>query len=242
MNRGFLIVGVIGLMFGFSACGKKTDQNTLRWVSLGDSLTVGYGGTPEQSYPERVVELSRESEIKIGLVKNLANGGHTLAKMQLLQLSRLGFYKPDIVTIWIGTNDAILNAAMDKKYDLASREPLPTSKESFKKRFDEVVKKLMKLQVKKVFIGLLHDLDSLPIADEWSDSTKENVRSLVKEYNEVILDLASVHPFISVVPLNEVSELIDLNFICKMEFIQNPKFIFLLPRPFGPKCRKNCNF
>lgn len=53
-------------MLGLPPYGKKTQIGTLRWVALGDSLTVGYGATPEQSYPCRVVEKSHASSMKFG--------------------------------------------------------------------------------------------------------------------------------------------------------------------------------
>lgn len=196
-------------MLGLPPCGKKTQIGTLRWVALGDSLTVGYGAVPEQSYPCRVVEKSHASSMKLELVKNLANGGHTLAKVQLLQLTRLGLYKPDVVSLWVGTNDALLNAVMGKTFDLASRETLPTSLENFERRLDEVMRKLQKMNLKHIFIGKLHDLTRLPVANDWHEFEKQAVKSIVDGYNHIFDSQPKKHKNVSTVPLDHVAALVD---------------------------------
>jgi len=194
-------------MLGLPPCGKKTEIGTLRWVALGDSLTFGYGATPEQSYPERIMALSKESPVKMQLVKNLANGGHTLAKVQLLQLTRLGFYKPDVVSLWVGINDAILNAALGKTFDLASREKLPTSFENFQRRFEEVLTKLSKMNLKHVFVGTLHDLSKVPVALDWDETKTQSIKKIVDGYNEVFIRVVSIYPNVTLVPLDQVGAL-----------------------------------
>jgi len=196
-------------MLGLPPCGKKTEKGTLRWVALGDSLTVGYGATPEQSYPEQIAAMSREAGLRLELVKNLANGGHTLAKVQYLQLTRLGLYQPDVVTLWVGVNDAILNAVMGKTFDLASREALPTSFEHFERRLKQVLMKLKKLKVGHVFVAKLHDLSKVPASLEWDEAIKREVKSLVEGYNQIIEKAAQNSPEVTLVPLDEVEALLD---------------------------------
>lgn len=196
-------------MFRLLPCGKKTDKDTLRWVALGDSLTVGFGAPVEQSYPVLVAEKSYKSSVKLELVKNLADGGHTLARVQLMQMTRLSLYQPDIVSLWAGTNDAILNAALGRKFDLASQEALPTSFNSFQKRMNQVVEKLLKHSVQKIFIGTLHDFSVLPVAQDWSQEKKGEIKAIVAGYNRIFEQLAQKEKDVELVSLERVDELID---------------------------------
>ncbi len=196
-------------MLGLPPIGKKTEAGTLRWVALGDSLTVGHGAVPEQSYPSRVAALSHATSSKLELVKNLGNGGHTLAKVQLLQMTRLGLYQPDVVSIWVGTNDALLNAVMEKKFDLASREALPTSPENFQRRVHDTIDKLQKHSVKHIFIGKLHDVANLPVAQDWDDEKRAYIKSLADQYNAIFETAAQENDRVSLVPLDQIPSLVD---------------------------------
>ena len=85
----------------------KADK-PLTWVFTGDSITQGalhtYGW---RSYPEHFSERIR-FEMRRGLdyVINTGISGDTSAKLLSQFERRIGFFKPDVVFIMIGTNDA----------------------------------------------------------------------------------------------------------------------------------------
>lgn len=188
---------------------QKKESKRLRWVALGDSLTVGYGAAPEESYPERMVRLSYEAGVPLKLVKNLANGGHTLAKVQLMQLPLESLYHPDLVTLWVGTNDALLYDVTGKDKDILSREPLPTSPENFERRLNELLEKLARRGVSHVFIGKLHDLSRIPAAEGFQEERKDAIQNLVRSYNEIFERAAQKYPEVTLVPLDQISDLTD---------------------------------
>lgn len=186
---------------------KKSKTKALRWVAMGDSLTVGYEATPEESYPERVVRLSRADGVPIKLVKNLANGGHTMAKVQLMQLPLESLHHPDIVSLWVGTNDALLFDITGKNKDMLSREPLPTSPENFERRLNEMLEKLHKRGVRHIFIGKLHDLSRIPASAGFKEERKSAIHHLVENYNEIFERAAQKYTEVTLVPLDQVADL-----------------------------------
>lgn len=204
---GTLAMG--GMLVEEAGCGRQTPPGTLRWVALGDSLTVGYGATTEQSYPNRVQVLSGEEGKPVDCVKNLANGGHTLAKVQLMQLPQAAAYRPDIVSIWAGTNDALLNAVTGIPKDHLSGEPLPTSPENFERRLNAVLEKLSSMKLRGIYIAKLHDLSKIPVTQGWDEERIETVRRTVAAYNAAIERATEKYPNVHVVPLDRLDVLVD---------------------------------
>ena len=77
----------------------------LRFIAAGDSITVGLGASDYQhSYPYLVAQqLAKTNTV---LYKNIAVGGSTSRDVLNNQLSSIINYKPDVVVISIGGNDA----------------------------------------------------------------------------------------------------------------------------------------
>ncbi|MBP9686578.1 MAG: hypothetical protein KBD66_02135, partial [Candidatus Doudnabacteria bacterium] len=87
--------------------------SSLRYIAAGDSTGVGQGASSaEKTYPVQVLqELSRSHTVTY---KNVAVSGaqtNDLIQSQLLQILA---YRPDVVTISIGANDAIHLVSPDK--------------------------------------------------------------------------------------------------------------------------------
>ncbi|SUO93294.1 arylesterase [Suttonella ornithocola] len=86
-----------------SACHKSSKQAYLPAgtvvLALGDSLTFGYGATPETSYPHRLAEISGWEVVNGGL------SGDTSAQALARLPALLEEYHPKFVIISIGGND-----------------------------------------------------------------------------------------------------------------------------------------
>lgn len=81
-----------------------TFQNTVKYVALGDSLSVGIGSdNPKKSLPYILAgKLARNMSVQL---INLAVLGATADDITQFQLDRAIAEKPNYVTVFIGTND-----------------------------------------------------------------------------------------------------------------------------------------
>lgn len=77
----------------------------LRYIAAGDSTAVGAGASQtDKTYPYEIfTELSKTHQI---FYKNIAVGGYRTADVLEKQVDQIIAYKPDIVTISMGGNDA----------------------------------------------------------------------------------------------------------------------------------------
>ena len=107
-----------GKMTGFIANGDHMRNpevpvargpNDFRVLSLGDSITFGWGVRYEEAYPTLLAGLLREAlpgrEVH---VLNAACSGYSIHQ-GFAMLRRRGLkYRPDVVTIWFGWNDSVV--------------------------------------------------------------------------------------------------------------------------------------
>ena len=77
---------------------------TLRYVSLGDSYTIGTSVTPAASWPGQLVDRLGGRLILAG---NLATNGFTSADLIRYELPAIDSLRPEFVTIQIGVNDVV---------------------------------------------------------------------------------------------------------------------------------------
>ncbi len=95
------------MVFFFSAMNAFAQDQSIRYVALGDSYTIGTGATPTQAWPSVVVERLRKNGIAIELTANLGVNGWTTQNLIDHELPALAKLKPDVVTVLIGANDFV---------------------------------------------------------------------------------------------------------------------------------------
>jgi len=133
-----------GRMTGFISNGDRMRNpevpiargpNDFRVLSLGDSITFGWGVRYEEAYPTRLAELLRRAQPERQIfVLNAACSGYS-AHQGLEMLRRRGLkYRPDVVTIWFGWNDsAVWDGMTDAEHArLFVREHLLTSSATYR--------------------------------------------------------------------------------------------------------------
>lgn len=83
----------------------------IRYVSLGDSYTIGTGASDGHSWPEVLTRHLNDSGFNVKLLNNPARNGFTTADLIRYELPYFLKEKPDFATLCIGTND--WNTGMD---------------------------------------------------------------------------------------------------------------------------------
>lgn len=116
-------------------------------VAVGDSLTFGFGASPDQSYP---AQLSRLLDSKI---TNKGVNGDTVGGLQTRLADDVLSLKPDVVFITILGNDIL------------RRNPIETSMQ----KLDAVFEQLTQNGVFVVYLGLKPPL----VKKQWYEQSKE---------------------------------------------------------------------
>ena len=84
-------------------------SETLRITMLGDSLTAGFGLTPEQALPARLQQALCAAGIDV-VIQNAGVSGNT-TEDGLARLGTIIDQRPDIVLLGLGANDALRGIA-----------------------------------------------------------------------------------------------------------------------------------
>jgi len=108
-NLGLAGIG-LATTIAMNGCSSEPTQTALSEgstvVALGDSLTYGYGASPETAYPMVLAELSKWNVVNAG-----ANGD-TSADV-LSRVNEVVQYNPDLVLLGVGGNDVLQRIAPD---------------------------------------------------------------------------------------------------------------------------------
>tara|TARA_B110000438_G_scaffold140122_1_gene135371 strand:+ start:161 stop:1006 length:846 start_codon:yes stop_codon:yes gene_type:complete len=181
---------------------------------IGDSLTHGNIG-------ECWVESLRQEFPNDKFLNEGINGDVVWQVHQ--RLDSILACKPDIVTIMIGTNDALasLDKNSGKRYKKNSQLPEIPTFERYTELLPELIDRLK--NVPKLAIC------TLPPIGEYQDSVNNNH---IKKFNEFI-KLTAIKKNITLLPISDLiwSELANRDYPLKNDF--NPKTITILRRIFG---------
>ena len=83
-----------------------TSQAIIKYISIGDSYTIGNGVSPFGRWPNVLVKNLNQQGIEINLIANPAISGFTVRDAIRLELPAVAQLKPDFVTVLIGANDS----------------------------------------------------------------------------------------------------------------------------------------
>ena len=89
-----------------SAAPESEDQ-TLRYVALGDSYTIGTGVSEAERWPDQLVARLAGTDPALQLVANLGVNGYTSQDLIRDELPRLAELEHEFVTVLIGVNDVV---------------------------------------------------------------------------------------------------------------------------------------
>lgn len=107
MRRGIaiLIPGIALVVVGCASPLPSTDhqEDSVRYVALGDSYTIGTSVAESERWPNQLVERIGRLE----LVGNPAVNGYTSRDLIDRELPLVGDLEPDFVTVLIGVNDVV---------------------------------------------------------------------------------------------------------------------------------------
>lgn len=151
--------------------GNPRAVKTIRYAALGDSLTAGVGAEKiEKSFPYLLSEKIIDKKTKIKLF-NLGQPGAKSMDVINQQLVPLASFQPDLVTLFIGTND------MHNKISV----------ENFKENYTKILDELSKYKKAKIILINLPYLgaDHLILPPYRSYFDKK-----IQKYNAAIAEIA----------------------------------------------------
>lgn len=113
MRLGFLVLTtILGVFFIFLFQKNKLSKNsvvknsnTITYIPIGDSYTIGLGVAEQERWPNMLVENINKQNIPLHLILNPAVSGFTVDDAITYELPEVDKFKPDIVTVLIGAND-----------------------------------------------------------------------------------------------------------------------------------------
>ena len=114
MNKVVLLVIAILIIAGVAymlftkpqeTASNTVSSNTIRYVALGDSYSIGQGVDESERWPNQLVERLRSAGTDITLVANPSRTGYTTDDLLSKEIPVLKGAKADFITIQIGVND-----------------------------------------------------------------------------------------------------------------------------------------
>ena len=124
-----------GIFSAFVLLSFAHANESIRYVALGDSYTIGTGVENNEAWPAQLADKLKEAGLDIRLQRNLAHNGWTSQQVIEGQLPLLEKLQPDFVTLLIGTNDWVrgissraFSARIQKLLDRLAEEISPAGK------------------------------------------------------------------------------------------------------------------
>src|SRR5476651_1513001 len=84
---------------------EKNSAQTIRYVAIGDSYSIGEGASPNESWPAVLTRHLNEKGLQVDLVANPSRTGWTTQQAIDHELPVFVESKPDVATVQLGVND-----------------------------------------------------------------------------------------------------------------------------------------
>lgn len=143
----------------------------IRYVAIGDSYTIGLGVDKADRWPDVLTGHLINEGIDIHLTANPAVSGYTVNDAVVRELPEVERIRPDFVTVFIGAND-----------NFGQKNP-----QLYRTELQNLLDKLQPLLTnpKNIVLITLPDYTKSPALKLYE---KDNILSLIKQYNQVIKD------------------------------------------------------
>lgn len=171
MNIKFLkFIGSISLLsilllLSFSAA----TYAEIRYVALGDSYSIGTGVSPQEAWPNVLVELLQADGLSIELVANPSRSGWTTQNAQEWEIAVFRAAKPTFATLMIGVNDWL-------QYSTPER---------FRANFADLLDDMLsELPAKKILVVNIPDFSATPKGAVFTPG--RNITKGIKKFNTII--------------------------------------------------------
>ncbi|KKU90344.1 MAG: Lipolytic protein G-D-S-L family [Microgenomates group bacterium GW2011_GWA1_48_10] len=164
-------------------------NDTISYVAVGDSYTVGEGVDREETWPSLLTKHLQEEGLEIELTANVARTGWLTQHVLELQMPLFEKYQPTFATLLIGANDWVQEV----------------SPEQFRTNFLAIVFRMQAvLPDKKKMVALtIPDFSVTRIGEIFG--TGREVTTGIKEYNQVLTEVC-LENSVSVVDIFPLSQ------------------------------------
>jgi lysophospholipase L1-like esterase len=157
------------LIFSF-LCFVSMEAQTIRYVSLGDSYTIGTGINGEDAWPNLLVKDLNKAGIKTELISNPARNGYTTQDLIDEELAVAAQSDADFVTVLIGVNDWVRGYSVQ------------TFQENLSKILDFLQKNLK--NKKNILLVTIPDFGVTPTGKYYANG--RNISQGISEFNAII--------------------------------------------------------
>ena len=150
----------------------ERDKNTLYYLALGDSYTIGEGVGEADRWPSLLTRNLSESGIKIELLDVRARTGWTTQQLIDVVLPHLAENAPTFITIQIGVNDWVQGI-----------DP-----ETFRQRFGTILDAAVAQtgRADRVLVVTIPDFSAAPAGSRYGDG--RDISQGIAAFNQVIID------------------------------------------------------
>ncbi|HEY4284510.1 MAG TPA: SGNH/GDSL hydrolase family protein [Chthoniobacterales bacterium] len=186
LGRLLFLATSLGLV---AASESKDKVETIRYVAIGDSYSIGEGAKPDESWPAVLTKHLHEKGIKIELVANPSRTGWTTQNAIDRELPVLTDAKPTFVTLLIGVNDWV--QGVDEK--------------TFRERLTVLMARMLEMlpDKKRFLVVTIPDFGVTPTGSRYSRG--RNISEGIASFNEVILQEARKRnlPVVDIFPISK---------------------------------------
>jgi acyl-CoA thioesterase-1 len=165
------------------------DNETIRYLPLGDSYTIGESIPASDNFPNQLSSRIRANKQSIQIVENPARTGYTTNDLIEKELPLVQKYSPSMVTLLIGVNDFVQGIDVS----------------TFKENFEYLVTQLQQQlpTTAKIILITIPDFSKTPTGARFGPA--DEMSSGVAQFNQVIKDL-SIQKNLPLADIFEISQ------------------------------------
>ena len=164
---------LLAFVAGWAASAQETNArtaDTIRYVAIGDSYSIGEGASPDESWPAVLTKHLRAKGLNIELIANPSRTGWTTEDAIERELPVFRAAKPDFATLQIGVNDWVQGV----------------DEQTFRKRFVTLLDRMQEILPDKnrLLVVNIPDFGVTPTGPRYANG--RNISEGIMSFNKII--------------------------------------------------------